>query len=328
MTASKRYDVTAFGELVIDLVPISSGRGLSFAAKPGGAPGNVVAGIARLGLSSAMLSKLGAEAFGTAIIEALAAAGVETRAIIRAPGLNTTVAVVTLTPEGDRDFFFYREGAADTVYAPEELALDLIQTSSILHVGSLSLGTPISAAAQRHALQTAVAAGALISADPNFRPAFWGDLAAMHAAGREVIAAANIVKVSEEELQAISGVTDIPAGVRAVWHAGLLALAVTKGPAGAELFTAEHHVSIPGFRVNVVDTVGSGDAFMASFLAGLIGVGLKAPDRSTLEAIGLSACAAGAVMATVAGALENMPTHADIAGLLRSPAASGKHAAE
>jgi sugar/nucleoside kinase (ribokinase family) len=328
MTSATHYDVTAFGELVIDLVPIASERGLAFAAKPGGAPGNVVAGIARLGLTSAMLSKLGGEAFGAAIIEALAGAGVETRTIVQAPGLNTTLAVVTLTAEGDRDFFFYREGAADTLYAPDELALDVVQASRILHVGSLSLATPVSAAAQRRAVQAARDAGALISADPNFRPAFWRDLRAMHAAGSEVVAAANIVKVSEEELQAISGLSEIRGAVRAVWHPGLMALAVTKGPGGAELFTGEHHVTISGFPVDVVDTVGSGDAFMASFLAGLIEAGMKAPDRSTLEVIGLRACAAGAVMATVAGALENMPTRADVDRLLRSAAANNEGVAE
>jgi sugar/nucleoside kinase (ribokinase family) len=308
MTASKRYDVTAFGELVIDLVPLPSDRGLSFAAKPGGAPGNVVAGIARLGLASAMLSKVGGEAFGAAVIDALAAAGVDTKGIIRAPGLNTTLAVVTLTAEGDRDFFFYREGAADTFYAPDELAFDVIEGSRILHVGSLSLATPVSAAAQRRAVQAARNAGALISADPNFRPAFWRDLDAMRAAGAEVVAAANIVKVSEEEIQAISGVSDLHEAVRAIWHSDLIALAVTKGPGGAELFTGEHHVSIPAFRVDVVDTVGSGDAFMASFLAGTDRDGFAAPGSRRLEAIGLQACAAGAVMATVSGALESMPT--------------------
>ena len=81
MIVSKRYDVTAIGELVIDLVPMSSECGRVFAAKPGGAPGNVAAGVARLGFASAMLSKVGGEAFGAAIVDALAGAGVETRAI-------------------------------------------------------------------------------------------------------------------------------------------------------------------------------------------------------------------------------------------------------
>ena len=324
MTDQKRYDVTAFGELVIDLVPIPSERGLSFAAKPGGAPGNVVAGIARLGLASAMLTKVGGEAFGAAVTGALAAAGVDTRAVVRAPGLNTTLAVVTLTAEGDRDFFFYREGAADTVYAPEELDAGLIAATRILHVGSLSLGTPVSASAQRYAVERAVASGALISADPNFRPAFWRDREEMRAAGREVLAAANIVKVSEEEILEMSGGSDLHEAVRALWHPDLLALAVTKGPDGAELFAGEHNVSVPGFPVDVVDTVGCGDAFMASFLAGLIEADLQAPDRRGLEAIGLRACAAGAVMATVPGALESMPTRADIDALLRSSAARAR----
>jgi fructokinase len=304
--------------LVIDLVPLPSPAGLHFDAKPGGAPGNVVAGIARLGLASAMLSKVGGEAFGTAVVQALRTAGVDTRALVRAAGQNTTLAVVTLTAEGDRDFFFYRENAADTTYQPDEVALDLVEQSRILHIGSLSLGTPVSASAQRRAVQAARDSGTLISADPNFRAAFWRDPDAMQVAGREVLAAANFAKLSTEELQGISGVADIVSAVRAVWHPDLIALAVTKGEEGADLFTAQDHVSVPGFQVQVVDTVGCGDAFMASFLAGFLEAGLKPVDRRTLEAIGLRACAAGAVMATVPGALESMPTRQDIDALLRS----------
>lgn len=317
MTRRKSYDVTAFGELVIDLVPISCGCGRAFAAMPGGAPGNVAAGVARLGFSAAMLGKVGDEAFGAAIVEALAGAGVETRAVVRAPGLTTMLAVVTLDPQGDRDFFFYRENAADTLYAPGEVASDVIAASRILHVGSLSLGSPISAAAQRRAVALALEAGALVSADPNFRAALWRDRAAMRAAGREVVSTAHIAKLSVEEIEAISGVADLREAVRAIWHPGMIAVAVTKGAGGADLFTGAHHVSIPGFRVDVADTVGCGDAFMASFLMGLLEAGLARIDRRALEEIGLRSCAAGAVIATVAGALESMPDRDAIDEVLR-----------
>ena len=109
-----RYDVTTLGELVIDLVPIETPAGLAYLPKPGGAPGNVAAGVARLGHASAMITKVGTEAFGEAAVSALEAAGVATHAVIRTADHNTALAVVSKTASGETDFFFYRENCADS----------------------------------------------------------------------------------------------------------------------------------------------------------------------------------------------------------------------
>src|ERR1700674_4634074 len=101
-----RFDVTAFGELVIDMVPAreAAGREHLFVAKPGGAPGNVAAGVARLGLSAAMLSKVGPGHLGDLLIGTLARSGVETRGIVRAAVETTALAIVSVDAEGERDF--------------------------------------------------------------------------------------------------------------------------------------------------------------------------------------------------------------------------------
>jgi fructokinase len=94
---TERFDVVAFGELVVDLIPAESGNGnLLFRAVPGGAPGNVAAGVARLGQRAAMLSKVGPGPLGSLLIEALARAGVETRGIMRSQVDPTALAVVSL----------------------------------------------------------------------------------------------------------------------------------------------------------------------------------------------------------------------------------------
>lgn len=312
-----RYDVTALGELVIDLVPVASPAGLAYLPKPGGAPGNVAAGAARLGLAAAMISKVGAEAFGGLALAALGNAGVAVEGVLRTPAHNTALAVVSLTPEGERDFFFYRENCADSNFSAGEVPVEMVQASRVLHVGSLWLATPTSAAAQRRALGCARQCGALVSADPNFRPAFWRDPDRMRQAGLEVVRAANIVKLSGEELKLLTGSSGIDAA-RSLWHPGLIALAVTRGAAGADLFTREHAVSLDGFAVTPVDTVGCGDAFMASLLAGLLGCGFSDLSEARLRRIGERACAAGALMATVTGALESMPTMAKIDRFLQA----------
>jgi fructokinase len=313
------FDVAALGELVIDMVPaVAAGRPDLFAAKPGGAPGNLAAGIARLGLHAAMLSKVGPGHLGDLIIATLERAGVDTRGVVRAGVETTALAIVSVDAAGERDFVLYREGCADASFAADEVALDVVRAARVLHVGSLSLGTPASAAAQRRAIATAIDAGALVSADVNFRPALWRDKEAMLATGREAVASADIVKVSEAELHALTGGADTAAVARALWHPRLKLLAVTRGAQGAELFTERCRCTVPGFAVPVVDTVGCGDAFMAALLVGLRGTDMTALEERTLYDIGRFACAAGAVVAGVAGAMENMPRRADIAALLGS----------
>ncbi|MCB1500079.1 MAG: carbohydrate kinase [Bauldia sp.] len=304
----RRIDVVAFGELVIDLIPAGQDGGEPlYAARPGGAPGNVAAGVARLGLTAAMLTKVGREPFGDLAVRALATAGVRTDAIRRAGIETTALAVVALDANGDRDFALYRANCADASYARDEVDTALIRDARLLHVGSLSLATPISGAAQRHAVAVARAAGLLVAADPNLRPAVWADKRAMADAGREAVASADIVKLSVEELAILSGTDDPADGVRRLWHPRLQVMAVTDGARGARIHTAGDVVEIGGFAVEVVDTVGCGDAFLASLLAGLLEGGLDGLGRDRLLAIGQRACAAGAVMATRTGAMTRMP---------------------
>jgi fructokinase len=308
---ARDIDVTCLGELMIDLVPEPSPDGdLRFVAKPGGAPGNVAVGVARLGLRSAMLSRVGQEAFGRLLLDTLDENGVDRSGVVEAANRSTGLAVVTLDPAGDRDFFFYRDTCADVDYAPGEVDEGVLSRSRVLSVGSLFLAREGSAGAQRHAIRRAKAQGILVAADPNFRRPLWKDGDAMRDAGREVVAAADIAKLSEDELALISGCGDLLDGARAVWHAGMRLLAVTQGPHGAVLFTRDDCVAIPGFAVETVDTVGCGDAFLAALLCGLLDGGTEGRER--LVEVGLKACAAGALAATRAGGMASLPTGGEV----------------
>lgn len=314
---STRFDVAAFGELVIDMIPVENKEGaLLFAAKPGGAPGNVAAGVAHLGLRAAMLTKVGPGLLGSLLIETLAQAGVDTHGIVRSAIDPTALAVVSVNAHGEPEFMLYRNGCADSRYEPADLALDVVQACRVLHVGSLLLAYPLSGQAQRLAVQTARSAGALISTDVNFRPALWSDIDAMYATGREAIASADIVKVSAEELLGLTSTTDTKTAVRMLWHSRLKVFAVTHGSAGAELFTPHCHVTVAGFPVKVIDTVGCGDAFTAALLMGLLQNDISALDENKLYRISLTACAAGAAVARVTGAMQHMPRPNDIADLI------------
>jgi fructokinase len=326
------FDVVSLGELLIDMVPLPASPGaLTFAAKPGGAPGNSAVGLARLGRSVAMLSKVGDDAFGRLLTGTIAESGASIEAIVVSAEHLTGVAVVTLDAQGDRDFLFYRQDCADVNFTPDEVRTDLIEGARILHVNSLVLASPISASAQRHAVARAQAASILISVDPNLRPLLWESRAAMIAAAREVVAVANILKIGADELQIITGIADTEAALRSVWHDGLHVVAITRGAAGATILTRAVSVSVPGIAVKVVDTTGCGDSFMAAFLSGLLDSdpaaiggasdpaaigGLMNLSAETLAAIGRFACAAGAITATAPGGMDAMPTRAAVNAFL------------
>ena len=310
------YDVVSLGELLIDMVPLPAPPGaLNFAAKPGGAPGNAAVGLAKLGRSVAMLSKVGDDAFGRLLTDTIAKAGASVEAIVVSPTNLTGVAVVTLDAEGDRDFLFYRQDCADVNYAPADVRADLIREARILHVNSLVLASPVSASAQRHAMALAQAAGVLISVDPNLRPLLWKSREAMIAAAREVVAVANILKIGEDELQIITGIADTEAALATLWHDGLRVAAITRGASGATILTGTARASVRGIAVKVVDTTGCGDSFMAAFLTGLLDSEMDLSAES-LAAIGRFACSAGAITATAAGGMDAMPTRGELAAFM------------
>src|SRR3984957_2466314 len=194
------YDVVAFGELVVDLVPARGAAGEAcFAPKPGGAPGNVAVGVARLGGRSAMLSKVGDDAFGKLLIATLVQYGVATEGVLTTREGNTSLAVVSVAADGERDFTLYRKGCAESTFGAAG--------------GGLVCGDPISRRAQRHAVRTAREAGALVSVDVNLRPSLWRDQKEMRAVALEAAEEADVLKVSEEELTIMARVADIEEGL-------------------------------------------------------------------------------------------------------------------
>ena len=307
MTVS--FDVASFGELIVDLVPGVTAEGVRcFVPKAGGAPGNVAVGVAKLGARAAMLSKVGDDAFGRLLVGTLAGYGVATGGVIRTNTGTTALAVVTLDAEGDREFMFYRTGGADSTYSPGEVDEAAIRAARVLHIGSLMLAEETPAHAQRHAVAVAQTNAVMISADVTLRPSLWSDPDDMRRAALATVRVANIVKISEEELAFLTECEDRAQAVRLLWHPGLRVVAVTLGPAGAEMFTDRLHVSVPGFPVPVVDTVGCGDAFMASLLADLSRSDFDVSSAAALTRLARRASAAGAIAAMGAGAMESLPT--------------------
>lgn len=285
---NKTYDIIALGELLIDFTPMGKDDAgdVMFARKAGGAPLNLLAACAKFGGKTAFVGKVGADMFGSFLIETVKNCGVDASALAVDPIHNTTMAFVQLSENGDRDFTFARRFGADTFLTEDEVPAEKIRDCRIFHFGSLSFTSPVSAAATRRALEIAREAGCMISYDPNLRPPLWDSLDDAAAAMRENIACAALVKASREEVALIAGTDTTDAGIAAglayIHKLGVRLCVVTDGPNPVTVsLDGKTAVVVPEPR-KCMDTTGAGDIFFGSFLSCLLREN-KTPDTLTLD---------------------------------------------
>jgi len=312
----------AYGELLIDFVPTVTGVTLieapAFIKAPGGAPANVAVGLAKLGIASAFMGQVGEDAFGHFLAEVVQRAGVDISHLKFSSAARTALAFVSLKADGDRDFMFYRHPSADMLYSVADVDPAFIQQAQLFHYGSISLIQDPIRSATIHAAQLAQANGALLAYDPNLRLPLWPSAEAARAGMLMGWGWAHVIKVSEEELHFLTGLEDLAQAARQLWHPALRLLAVTHGAAGCTLVTPQFICEVPGFKVEAIDTTGSGDAFLAGLLRGLLVNPNRLAEIESLRQLGRYANAAGALTATRRGAIPALPTHAEVEAFLQS----------
>ena len=311
------YDICAIGELIIDFTPVGvteQGTPL-FACNPGGAPGNVMACLSRLGKSAAFIGKVGKDQFGSFFKQVLGGQGMETRGIIEAEDANTTLAFVHINESGDRSFSFYRKNCADILLQESEIDYGLLEESRAFHFGSVSMTDEPARSATFAAAAYAKNAGKLVSYDPNYRPNLWMQKEQAKAAMLQGMEYADVVKVSEEELAFLTGEGNIKKMGRSLCHEyDLSILLVTMGCKGACCITKEFAIYQPTFDVKTVDTNGAGDASMGGFLFSLMEQQINPKDITQQEArICLEfANVSGALATTKSGAIPAMPSYEEV----------------
>jgi fructokinase len=293
------------GELLIDFVALENGvtvgEASGFIKAPGGAPANVCVAAARLGIPAAFLGQVGDDPFGHHLAGVLAHEGIDVSGLRFSAHARTMLAFVSNKPDGDRSFSFYRNPSADMLMRPEDVAFDVIDSKRIFHYGSISLIDEPSRSALLAALRYAREKGLLISYDPNLRLALWKDEATARAGMLEGLEYAHVLKVSEEEIEFLTGGQD----VTPLWRDGLKLIIVTRGAGGSAAYTRTAHADMPGFVVKAVDTTGSGDGFVAGMLLGILEQGF---DDAALPHMLRFANAVGAITATQKGAIPALPT--------------------
>lgn len=262
--------VIAIGEALIDFIPHEKGKALNdvenFLRVSGGAPLNVAAAVAKLGGKSQMLTKLGQDGFGDAILNEVKPLGVDVSRISRTNEANTALAFVSLREDGERDFSFYRNPSADMLLSAEEICVEDFNEKDILHFCSVSLIDAPIKEAHRRAIEIAKEKGCLISFDPNVRLPLWKNPEDCRKAILEFLPLSNIVKISDEELEFITGIKDEKEALDFLLTGDVKVIIYTKGTNGAEFITKERVIFSPSFKVSAQDTTGAGDSFIGSLL--------------------------------------------------------------
>ncbi len=260
----------AIGEALIDFIPEQTGCAFdevrSFSPMVGGAPANVCAAFAKLGGSSRFLTKLGDDPFGDKIVKELDGAGVDTSYIIRTSEANTALAFVSLGKDGDRTFSFYRNPSADMLLNADEIGDVVPDDLFALHFCSVSLGDFPMKEAHRKVIDLAKKKGAVISFDPNLRFNLWKDEEGLRRVVREFIPMCDLIKISDEELEFITGKKDVESAAEMLFDEGVKLVAYTRGKDGALLMTKHARGEDNGVPVKAIDTTGAGDAFAGALL--------------------------------------------------------------
>lgn len=313
--------VVCLGELLIDFVPESNGQPLAqvetFRKAAGGAPANVAAAVAKLGGDSRFIGKVGRDAFGEYLQAALEEAGVEP-ALVQTDEARTGLAFVSLREDGERDFMFYRDPAADMLLRKEEIGDDMLSDGAVFHFGSVSLIAEPCRTATLHAARRARAHGALISYDPNVRLPLWTNADFARRVIVDQLPLSDLVKVSEDEIAFLFHGAGIEEGARLMLDLGPRCIVATLGAAGCRVFTKTSDITVPGVPVEPVDTTGAGDSFVGGLLCRLAEAGITADklgeamaEESFVQDVCSFANAVGALTTSKRGAIPALPTRSE-----------------
>jgi len=288
----RALDVVTVGRVSVDLYGQQVGGRLedmaSFAKYVGGCPANIAVGAARLGLRSALISRVGDEHMGRFVREQLAREGVETKALVTDPARLTALVILGIRDRETFPLIFYRENCADMALSEADIDESIIASSRALVVTGTHFSTARVAAASRRAMMLAKRHGTRIVLDIDYRPVLWG--LAGHGLGEQrfvdsanvtkhlqgILANCDVVVGTEEEIHIAGGGTSTIAALRSIRKASRALIVMKQGPLGCRAFDAaipdrlESSAAIEGFPVEVYNVLGAGDGFMAGFLRGYL----------------------------------------------------------
>ncbi|VTU07137.1 aminoimidazole riboside kinase [Actinobacillus indolicus] len=304
--------IWVLGDAVVDLIPDGENHYLRCA---GGAPANVAVGVSRLGVEAGFIGRVGNDPLGQFMQQTLQAEKVSTKQMILDPKQRTSTVVVGLD-EGERSFTFMVNPSADQFLEVNDLPN--FQQGEWLHCCSIALINDPSRSTTIEAIRRVKQAGGFVSFDPNLRESLWSSLDEMKKVVNSVVAMADVLKFSEEELTLLTNTTNLEEATKAVTSLYPEKLIIiTLGKDGAIYHLNGKSQVVAGKALKPVDTTGAGDAFVSGLLAGLS----QAPNWKENEAVLVDvirkANASGALATTAKGAMSALPNKAELEAFLK-----------
>ncbi len=264
-------EILTVGEALCEFMATEAGvrldRATIFEKGVAGAAAGVAAALARLGIDSGIVTRVGDDPFGHFLADTLASEGVDVSELGFERRARTGLVFVSLNAEGERDCVLFRHPSADMLLSPGHIKPGYIQQARLIVYESTSfIGEP-SRSAVLKALAIGRNAGILCVFDLNLHLALWGSETEAGYGVRLGLDRADVVKLSLRELEFLSGTQDPASGTQSLWAKGMRLMVVTMGSQGCTYRTAAEFGQIPGQRVDVVDKGGAGEGFMAGLLA-------------------------------------------------------------
>jgi len=243
----------------------------SFNVYVGGCPANVAVGTRRLGLRSAILTRVGVEPLGDFIMHFLETEDVDTQAVIRDPAHLSGLVVLGIEPPDTFPMTFYRNDCADIHLSLDDVLAAPLDETQILFVSGTGFSREPSASATIAAVERAREGGAAVMLDIDYRPTLWDDPRAFGPMLRRIVAEADLAVGTEEEIKAAADEADIETATTRLRKLSrdLQALIVKRGQRGSTVFPADGEpIDAPPFPAEVLNVIGAGDAFVSGFLYG------------------------------------------------------------
>lgn len=298
------------GDAVVDLIPDGENHYLKCA---GGAPANVAVGVSRLGIEAGFIGRVGLDPLGKFMQQTLNAEKVSTEHLILDPKQRTSTVIVGLD-DGERSFTFMVNPSADQFLEVSDLPI--FQKGDLLHCCSIALINEPSRSTTIEAIRRVKEAGGFFSFDPNLRESLWASLEEMKQVVNSVVAMADVLKFSEEELTLLTNTTTIEQATKVITaQYPEKLIIITLGKDGAIYHLNGNSQVVAGKALKPVDTTGAGDAFVSGLLAGLSQVA-DWKDESVLVDVIRKANASGALATTAKGAMSALPNKAELEAFL------------
>ena len=311
------YDIIALGELLIDFACVSADEEgyPTMAAHPGGAPANFLAAVNKFGGKTALLGKVGTDTFGKLLLRTLESSGIDTKGIVSADDVFTTLAFVTFDDSGDREFAFSRKPGADTRLSFDEIELGMIDEARAFHFGTLSLTDEPAREATYKAVEYAKTRGKLITFDPNLRKPLWKSLDEAKTQMLWGLGMADVVKISDDEVDFLFGLSPEEGAKYISESFGVKLVFVTCGADGCFYANSNARGFVPAMKgLHVIDTCGAGDIFGGSAVWKMLCVNTSPEKLSDgqLKEIVTFACTAAGLSTERPGGISSIPDMAEV----------------